>query len=71
MTLPTWNNTICAFRLDELYEFLGQYALPPWRDIDGKLIGTHIPCAPIAAQLIKWIQEHDLQPELIIVKEQE
>jgi hypothetical protein len=67
--IPTPDNTICAFKLDELLEFLGQVALPPWRDVDGKLIGTEIPCAPIADSIIKWVRQHDLNPQFIVMRD--
>lgn len=45
---------------DALFEFFGQMALPPWRDERGKLLGGGINCAPIAEQITKWVDDHDL-----------
>lgn len=43
-----------------LFEFLGKVALPPWQDHDGRLIGTHIDCAPIAQEITAWIDQNEL-----------
>lgn len=50
---------------DALFEFLGEMALPPWRDNRGNLIGGDMECAPIAERLSKWVDGHDLGPAWI------
>lgn len=44
----------------ELFEFLGKMALPPWVDVDGKLIGINIDCAPIVQEIVQWVRHHDM-----------
>jgi len=42
------------------FEFLARMALPPWTDENGEQIGGGIDCAPIASELVEWVNKHDL-----------
>lgn len=48
---------------EALFQFFGKMALPPWRDHDGTLLGSHIDCAPIAQEITEWVDTHDLTKE--------
>ncbi|HEX9995013.1 MAG TPA: hypothetical protein VGB14_18960 [Acidimicrobiales bacterium] len=51
-----WSDEVVVLPRAKLFELLGEFALPPWRDADGSLIGQHIDCAPIASTLQERIE---------------
>lgn len=56
----TTEPTFVLLRRDELFQFLGQYALPPWNNAGGEPLGAGIDCAPIAQELEAWMNEHQV-----------
>lgn len=51
-----------TFDTEELLEWLGAIALPPWRNHKGKLVGTKVDCAPIAQAVGDWLLAHGTIP---------
>lgn len=46
------DESFVTMRRSELFELLGEYALPPWQLADGTEVGGDIDCASLAAELI-------------------
>jgi hypothetical protein len=55
-----------VFKRSEFYEMMGFFALPPWNDADGNLIGTDIDCAPITAEIERTVNERSLSDAVVI-----
>ena len=51
-------NLIISFNSEDLFQFFGKMALPPWQDMDGTMIGDNIDCAPIAQEIENWVQDN-------------
>lgn len=54
-------NGLVTLRRDDLFQFLGKYALPPWPDGKGGWLGHEVDCAPIAAELETWVALHEVR----------
>ena len=51
-----------TFYREDLLEFFGKMALPPWTDESGMTIGQHIDCAPIASEIERWVAANQIEP---------
>lgn len=45
------DDEMIVMRAQDFWELLGEYALPPWTDRDGRQVGSDVDCAPIAEAL--------------------
>lgn len=57
---PVMDRDFAVLSRDALLEFLGEMALPPWRDAAGNEIGGDIDCAAIAKRITAWLTANDL-----------
>ncbi len=55
-----------VFKTSELYELLGELALPPHIGPDGERVGTDWDCAPLSARIHQRVQEVRLQDAVVI-----
>jgi len=53
-------DTYVTFKSEELFQFFGEVALPPWPHADGEMCGSDVDCAPIASKIEEWVEEHKL-----------
>lgn len=47
---------VLVFRRHELYELLGKWGLPPWRDVAGTPLGGDVDCALLAQEMIADVE---------------
>lgn len=57
---PVMDRDFAVLSREALLTFLGEMALPPWRDSDGNEIGADIDCAAIAGRITDWLTANDL-----------
>jgi len=55
-----------TFKREAFIQLMGELALPPWNLPDGKLIGANLDCAPIAENVLKRVNETELQDAVVI-----
>lgn len=54
-----------VLRREDLFEFLGRVGLPPWEDERGRPIGERVNCAPLAQEMIDWVEQNEISlPDL-------
>lgn len=50
------SDELIVFTNEELFGLLGEFALPPWKDDNGNVLGEDINCARIASELVQAVQ---------------
>ena len=51
---------LVVLKRDELFEFFGAVALPPWTLETGEIVGGSVDCAPIAPRISEWVESHEV-----------
>lgn len=51
-----------TFVEEDLLQFFGKMALPPWEHASGEMCGGDVDCAPIASEIERWFAANRLEP---------
>lgn len=64
---PIADEKYIVFKRERFHTMMGYLALPPWRNRDtGELVGTDLPCAPLADEILHEVDREMINDAVVI-----